>query len=67
MHYSSASHPYHIYLWFRVGDLDHIFLYRFPTGVGLSPGDKNGLFFCFSVRFLELFRQCGIFCLSVRF
>jgi hypothetical protein len=37
----AQSHPDHKYIWFRVGISGHIFLNRFPSRVGLSPGDKK--------------------------
>ena len=39
--FNLPSHPDHKYIWFRVGISVTFFLYRFPSGVGLSPGDKN--------------------------
>jgi hypothetical protein len=38
--FNLPSHPDHKYIWLRVG-ISITFFNRFPSGVGLSPGDKK--------------------------
>ena len=38
--FNLPSHPDHKYIWFRVG-ISVTFFKRFPSGVGLSPGNKK--------------------------
>ena len=39
--FNLPSHPDHKYIWFRVGISVTFFLNKFPSRVGLSPGDKK--------------------------